>query len=83
MTWQIRSKIYPNPTSGIFTLEMPFDKAECSMEVLSMSGQVVLQQQIYPSSGMISEVIDLSKVPKGLYLLRIDNRALQSAIVVQ
>ena len=76
-------KVYPNPTTGLFTLEMPFGEAECPMEVYNMNGQVVLQQQLYPNSGKIVETIDLSKVPKGLYLLRINGRALQSAIVVK
>ena len=75
--------IYPNPTSGILTLEIPFDKDETYLEVINMTGQRVHQQKIYPSSGMINETIDLSKVPKGLYLLRIDGRSLKSAIVVK
>ena len=57
--------------------------SECPMEVINMTGQVVLRKQIYPNSGMISEVIDLSKVPKGLYMMRIDGRSLKSAIVVK
>lgn len=76
-------KMYPNPTSGIVTLELPFDKAVCTIELLNMSGQVVLHKQLHPSGGMISETIDLSRVPKGLYLFRIDGRALRSAIMVK
>ena len=76
-------KMYPNPTSDFVTLEMPYDADECPLEVISMTGQVVLQQKIYPNSGMISEVIDLSKVPKGLYMIRIDGRSLKSAVVVK
>jgi len=79
----VEVKMYPNPTSGILTLELPFDKAECPMELLNMNGQIVMRKQIYPSSGMINETLDLSKVPKGLYLLRLDGRSLKSAIVVK
>ncbi|MDF1573608.1 MAG: T9SS type A sorting domain-containing protein [Bacteroidales bacterium] len=76
-------KIYPNPTAGILTLEMPFEGGVCDMEVLNMTGQVVLKRQVYPSGGIINETLDLSDKAKGLYMLKINGEALRSAIMVK
>ena len=79
----VEVKYYPNPTSGILNLEMPFNGNEVEIEVISMNGQVVLKRQVYPSGGVINETLDLSDQAKGLYLLRINGEALQSAIMVK
>jgi len=76
-------KVYPNPTSGNITVEMPFEGGECEMEVLNMTGQIVMQRRVYPSGGVINETLDLSNQAKGLYMLRINGETLQSAIMVK
>jgi len=76
-------KVYPNPTSGIITIEMPFEDDECEMEVLSMTGQLILKRRVYSSGGVITETLDLSDQAKGLYMLRINGQALRSAIMVK
>jgi len=79
----IEAKIYPNPTSGIVNIEVPFAESECEMEVLNVTGQTVLKRQVYTSGGIIKETLDLSNQAKGLYMLRIDGRNLRSAIAVK
>ena len=79
----IETKVYPNPTSGIITLEMPIDEPECDMEVINMTGQLVIKRKLYSSGGVITETLDLSDQAKGLYLIRIDGQALQSTIMVK
>jgi SprB repeat/Secretion system C-terminal sorting domain len=76
-------KLYPNPTSGIITIEMPFEGTECEMEVLSMTGQVVLKRRVFSNGGILNESIDLSEQAKGLYMLRVDGVSLRSAIMVK
>jgi len=76
-------KLYPNPTSGIVTIEMPFEGRKCKMEVVSMTGQTVLKRKVFPSGGIITETIDLSDQAKGLYVLRMNGQALKSTIVVK
>ncbi len=75
-------KVYPNPASGLITLEMPFDGVACSVELLSLTGQVVLSRQVYSSGSVIRETIDVSDLAKGMYMLRIDGQTLKSGIVV-
>ncbi len=76
-------KVYPNPTSGNVTIEMPFEGTECDMEVLSMTGQVVLKRRVFSNGGVLNESLDLSDQAKGLYMLRVDGVTLRSAIVVK
>jgi hypothetical protein len=75
-------RVYPNPTSGMFTLEMPIDVDDCTIEVLSLSGQVVHSHQAYSTGGMIIEVLDVSHLSKGMYMLRVNGRTLKSGVVV-
>jgi hypothetical protein len=75
-------KIYPNPTSGMITVEMHMDKDEVSMEILSLAGQIILSKQAYPAGGVLRETLDVSDLSKGMYMLRIDGQALRSRIVV-
>lgn len=77
------AKIYPNPTSGMITLEMPFEGSECTLEVLSLAGQVVMSRRVYPNGGELNESIDLQSLAKGMYMLRIDGKMLRSGIVLK
>jgi len=76
------ARIYPNPTSGMVTLELPFDKADCTMEVVSLTGQVVISKRVSSIGGFLKESLDMSEFPKGMYMLRVDGRTLRSGIVV-
>ncbi|MEN8193438.1 MAG: T9SS type A sorting domain-containing protein [Bacteroidota bacterium] len=78
----LQVKVFPNPTSGIMTLEMPFEGMEATMEVLSLTGQVMVSRQVYSSGGVIREKIDLSDLAKGMYMLRVDGQTLKSGVVV-
>ncbi len=75
-------KIYPNPTSGMITLEMPYEGSEFTLEVLSLTGQIVLSRQVYSTGGVLIETIDVSDLSKGMYMLRVDGKTLRSGIVV-
>mgnify|MGYP006288601483 CR=1 FL=1 len=79
---ELEVRIYPNPASGMITLEMPFEEAECTLEVLSLTGQVVMSRQVYSTGGVLRETIDVSDLSKGMYMLRVDGKTLRSGIVV-
>ena len=65
--------IYPNPTTGILTVEL--NNLELDNYKISISN--VLGQEVYVNNkeltALISEKIDLSKFDKGIYLLEISN----------
>ena len=75
-------KMYPNPSSGVITLEMPFEGPEATLEVLSLTGQVMLSRQAFSNGGMINETIDLSELSKGMYMIRVDGQSLNSGVVL-
>ncbi|MEN8202178.1 MAG: T9SS type A sorting domain-containing protein [Bacteroidota bacterium] len=75
-------KLYPNPSSGAITLEMPFEGVECTIEVLSLTGQIMLSRQAFSNGGMINENIDLTNLSKGMYMIRVDGQTLKSGVVL-
>jgi len=61
---------------------MPYDKPECVIEVLSMTGQIVNSSVGYTNGGELNEVINLGHLSGGMYMIKIDGRALKSGIVI-
>lgn len=58
--------VFPNPTDRYLTIRSPYD---ASVDVVSMSGQVVLSGQVVRANAEI--VIDLKSVANGTYLVRL------------
>ena len=74
---------YPNPTSGILTVESSFTEEETyTIELINASGQIMLNQKINVIGGKFD--IDMSDVSSGLYLLQIrTGRTVQSIRVIK
>ncbi|MCD6566889.1 MAG: T9SS type A sorting domain-containing protein [Bacteroidales bacterium] len=65
-------KIYPNPTKGIFTLEIPdIPVDELIVEIINANGQVIYNQKIHNIDGKMIEIVDLSQQPGGIYQIKI------------
>jgi hypothetical protein len=61
---------YPNPTSGILTIESTFTEEETyTIYLINASGQVILNQRINVIGGKFD--IDISNISPGSYLLKI------------
>ena len=58
-------KIYPNPTNGIFTVELPVEKS--SIKITDISGKVVYKTT--PENKVIK--IDLRNEAKGIYFIKV------------
>ena len=64
--------VYPNPTSGIFSLSINNStKNLSSYQVINNLGQVVLKNKIDTKQNPFTQSIDLSKYGKGVYLLSV------------
>lgn len=63
-------EVYPNPTSGIFTINLKNNKVETKICVYDASGNYVLDMV---SLGNSKENIDLTRQPKGIYTLEIES----------
>lgn len=79
---QINASIYPNPSSGMVTVEFTTDKVEMTMEVFSIDGRNVMHRQVYSSGGQVRETLDLSGLDKGMYMIRVDQQTLSNAVVL-
>jgi hypothetical protein len=77
-------KVYPNPTTGDFTLELPteFANIPVHVEVYSMLGRLVLSQS---NTGNVTRVFSLSEQPAGIYIIRViaENRVVTVKIIKQ
>jgi Zn-dependent metalloprotease len=62
-------KIYPNPTSGIFTIQSFFDNA-ITGKIYDNLGKEVLKS-LSITNGM--NTIDIANLPKGIYLLKVSD----------
>lgn len=75
-------KLYPNPSNSLVNVEMQLDADEVMLEVVSLTGQIVMRKEAFTSGGELRETLDVSDLAKGMYMLRVNNETLKSAIVV-
>jgi hypothetical protein len=68
--------VFPNPGNGLFNLNMVLAKpGDVTIRVINITGQTILERKLDYSSGMISESLDLTGQPKGIYQLIIQSAA--------
>lgn len=67
--------VYPNPTSGALTLTMEtFGETQAlQLKVYSLIGQEMYTESISPFAGLKQISLDLSKFPKGIYMVEVSN----------
>ena len=78
--------IYPNPNSGLFTLEMDFDKnTSLTIDLYNFTGQLIYTEEIGNVSGKYSREINVSNYAKGIYYLQIvsDGGVMTKKVVYQ
>ncbi len=62
-------RVFPNPTPGVFTLELTHDiKADGLIEIYNAFGKTLLQQRL---NGLIRYNFDLTNRPAGMYMIRV------------
>jgi hypothetical protein len=68
--------VYPNPTSGLINVDLEESAGFSELQVINPQGSVVYRKDLKNlMPGKTTIVADLSKYPKGVYLLRaIHNR---------
>jgi len=58
--------IYPNPSDSTIQIKLPSNKQKFNMDIYDVAGQLIMQQTVSNS-----EQIDISRMNKGLYFIRI------------
>ena len=72
--------VYPNPSKGMFTIELGTDISKAQVTILDINGRVIYENEIINPTTQI----DLSSVEKGVYFLQLTangNRANKKLIV--
>ena len=62
--------VHPNPTTGIFKVEVNTNNDELNLVVTDVLGKEIYVSDV---NGVTEEIIDLSKFDKGIYFLEISN----------
>ncbi len=60
--------VYPNPSSGLFTIKLPESIGKANMVVTNINGQILYQRAI---NNTILEEIDITHLPAGRYNIEI------------
>ncbi|MFN3951835.1 MAG: fibronectin type III domain-containing protein [Thermaurantimonas sp.] len=63
--------VFPNPSSGIFTLKGIHSLTNVRITVVDISGKVVMRKQL--DNGITEAVLDLSKLASGTYQLQLSS----------
>ena len=63
--------LYPNPSSGIFTLNLENTNGYFYFEITNINGQVLYNENVAVAGSTYNSQFDLSKYSKGIYYLRI------------
>lgn len=77
------ARIFPNPSSGLLTIEFAEGANISSIEILEASGRVVLSESVI--EGSIRKTLDLAEMPAGVYGVRLssDEQNSTSRFVIQ
>jgi len=66
--------VYPNPSNGTLNVNFNVENAgNLDVKLINLNGQIIMQQTINNFDGEFNQSFDLSKQPKGIYLLSINS----------
>lgn len=67
---------YPNPGNGKFNLSFKLEeKGNTQITILNVEGKVIYTEKLNDFSGVYDKEIDISKNPKGVYFVRVEQGA--------
>jgi photosystem II stability/assembly factor-like uncharacterized protein len=64
----VRLRAFPNPSNGVFTLELPVVNTAATLDIFDGSGRLLKQQTVQPGRERVD--LNLGDVPTGVYLVR-------------
>ncbi|HXH17898.1 MAG TPA: T9SS type A sorting domain-containing protein [Chitinophagales bacterium] len=69
----LQFNVYPNPSSGIFTVSLTFTGKPLSLKIYDVSGKAVYKETITETSRAVKKQLDMSSFPKGVYTLHLNS----------
>ena len=74
LTESVGLNVYPNPTTGIFTLELNATaNIDATLNITSIDGKLVLTHKV-EGNGLITKSIDISGLANGIYYLKLETK---------
>ncbi len=74
-------EVFPNPTNGIFTLQFKPREEKYYLTVVNLVGELLFENRINcPIEGSHKESIDISDLPKGLYIVNLKSESVSHSI---
>lgn len=70
--------VYPNPTQGVITVKLPSGITNADIAIINISGK--LQNVVNINN---NDKIDLSKLPQGIYVLKVVNSNVWQKIIIE
>ena len=69
--------LFPNPTTGQFSIIIPDSEEEVTVEIISILGHSILKEKKTVSlNGLIS--MDISSLPAGIYLVKVNGKTVKN-----
>jgi hypothetical protein len=68
-------KVYPNPTSGLFSLEFnSLESGKATVEIVALNGQTVKQRDILLAGKTQTVLFDISAEAAGVYMIKVTSK---------
>jgi hypothetical protein len=74
-------KVYPNPSTGVFTIELPSEMQQAKIEIINSVGSLVYQSEMSDT-----KIIHTQTLAKGLYFVKVkstDSKVMVKKVVVE
>ncbi|MBP6429267.1 MAG: T9SS type A sorting domain-containing protein [Bacteroidales bacterium] len=71
---QINVSLYPNPTNNQSKLQISGINTQTRLTIIDIQGRIIKKELIKPTNNSINTIIDLSKEPKGIYYIKLENQ---------
>ena len=68
--FSIKTKIYPNPTTGIITIDLEKNNSNITIEITNNLGQIIKSEEFNSASQI---VLNLEKLSTGIYFIKVEN----------
>ena len=66
--------VYPNPTSGLLTVEFNLEAAnDLTLKITDVAGRTISEEALDAAAGINRHEVDLTEVRKGMYMLYLTN----------
>lgn len=72
--------IAPNPATNMATLIIAADANAAQLTIIDLNGRVVMEQQLIGLHGLVQRPIDVSALPAGLYIARVQGDGIDGVV---